>query len=148
MKNLLFTSLVYVVLALQPSHAVEKNWACNDGLWDNAACWIPDGQPLDGDDVNLTQTDEVDRIVTYSNTISPVLNLNSLTINATGSGTMTLSQSQDSLASITEYIGYDGTGTFTQSSGNNIVNDLYLGYLETGNGTYNLSGTGSLSADR
>ena len=104
-------------------------------------------QPLDGDDVYLTQTDAVDRIVTYSNSTSPVLNLNSLTINATGSGTMTLSQSQDSLASDTEYIGYDGTGTFTQSSGNNIVNDLYLGYPETGNGTYNLSGTGSLSAD-
>ncbi len=102
---------------------------------------------MDGNDVYLSQTDAVDRTVTYSNTIFPVLELNSLTINATGSGTMTLSQSQDSFAAATEYVGYDGTGTYTQTGGDNIVNGLYLGYLETGNGIYNLSGTGSLLAD-
>lgn len=148
MKNILFTGLIYFALVSQSSQAADKNWVCDNDSWDNPACWSPTGQPLHGDDAYLTQTDDVDRIVTYSNNINPVLDLNSLTINATGSGTMTLSQSLDSLAATTEYIGYDGTGTFTQTGGDNIVNDLYLGYLETGNGTYNLSGTGRLLADR
>jgi len=138
----------YLVKILAPIPS-DKNWVCNNDSWDNPECWGPiTGQPLDGDDVYLTQTDAVDRIVTFLNSIIPVLNLNSLTINATGGGTMTLSQSQDSLSAVTEYIGYDGTGTFTHTGGNNTVNDFYLGYLETGDGTYNLSGTGSLLSDR
>ncbi|MBI5048893.1 MAG: hypothetical protein HZB54_08095, partial [Deltaproteobacteria bacterium] len=45
-----------------------------------------------------------------------------------------------------EYIGYDGTGTFTQSGGTNTVaNTLSLGTFSDGSGAYNLSG-GSLSA--
>ncbi len=147
MKNILLTSLVCVALAIQSSHAAQIKWICNDGSWDNSACWDPAGQPLVSDDVDLTQTDEVDRTVTYAETESPVPVLNSLTINKASSGTMTLSQSQGSLDATTEYVGYNGTGTYTQTGGENNVSDLYLGYLETGVGTYNLSGTGSLLAD-
>ncbi len=45
-----------------------------------------------------------------------------------------------------EYIGYDGTGTFTQSNGENRCswgtsrNDLHVGYGITGNGTYTMTG--------
>ena len=46
-----------------------------------------------------------------------------------------------------EYVGYSGTGTFTQSGGtNSISNYLYLGYNAGGSGTYSLSGSGQLSA--
>jgi fibronectin-binding autotransporter adhesin len=46
-----------------------------------------------------------------------------------------------------EYIGYQGTGTFTQTGGtNSITSYLYLGYNSGASGTYNLSGTGQLSA--
>ena len=46
-----------------------------------------------------------------------------------------------------EYVGYSGTGTFTQSGGTNaIANALYLGYNAGSSGTYNLSGSGLLSA--
>ena len=46
-----------------------------------------------------------------------------------------------------EYIGYSGTGSFTQSGGTNSVSgSLYLGYNSGSSGTYNLSGSGLLSA--
>ena len=39
-----------------------------------------------------------------------------------------------------EYIGANGTGSFTQTAGTNTANTLYIGYGSTGNGTYNLDG--------
>ena len=43
------------------------------------------------------------------------------------------------------YVGYSGTGTFTQTGGTNAISsNLYLGSNSSGNGTYNVSG-GSLS---
>lgn len=135
-------------LSFSVSSAV-KNWACNDNTWDNPACWAPTtGQPISGDDVFLQQSDGIDRTVTYANTITPAPKLQSLTINSTGTGTMTLSQSQNALNVNSEIIGLDGAGVHTQSSGVNSVETLYLGYQKNGNGTYNLSETGSLIADR
>ncbi len=49
-----------------------------------------------------------------------------------------------------EYIGDLGTGTFTHLAGINATSSLYVGYgtdnISGSNGTYNLSGTGQLSA--
>jgi len=46
-----------------------------------------------------------------------------------------------------EYIGYSGTGTFTQTGGTHTVNNnLYLGYNPRSSGTYALDETGSLNA--
>ena len=45
-----------------------------------------------------------------------------------------------------ENVGLSGTGTFTQSGGINNCGYLILGYNAGGSGTYNLSGTGYLSA--
>lgn len=80
----------------------------------------------------------------YSYSYSPCLYLGS---NAGGSGTYNLSGGQLLCAncssnSPTEYIGYSGTGTFTQSGGTNTVNRTYIsvGYASTGKGTYNLLG--------
>ena len=136
-----------IVISPLQSFANDKYWACGSDFWDRNSCWNLPGQPANGDDVFLTQSDALNRTVSYSNLLYPSAVLNNLTVNATGTGTMTLSQSQDSLASTTEIIGYDGTGTFTQTGGTNTVGDLTLGYLLTGNGTYNLSGTGSLVAN-
>ena len=56
------------------------------------------------------------------------------------SGTGKLSVSAGSLTG-NQYIGYSGTGNFTQSGGtNNLAVNLYLGYNSTAVGTYNLSG--------
>ena len=51
------------------------------------------------------------------------------------------------LAAATEYIGYSGSGSFTQTGGTHAVSSvLYLGYKLHSIGTYNLSGGGLLSA--
>ncbi len=52
------------------------------------------------------------------------------------------------LGASSEYVGYSGSGTFSQSDGTNSVGyaGLYLGYNAGGSGTYNLSGSGRLSA--
>jgi hypothetical protein len=53
----------------------------------------------------------------------------------------------DGGAGYDEYIGYSGTGAFTQSGGSHqVTNDLYLGLNADGSGAYTLSGSGSLSA--
>ena len=52
-----------------------------------------------------------------------------------------------SLSAATEYVGYSGTGAFIQSAGTNTVSvALLLGFSPGSTGTYNLSGTGALSA--
>jgi autotransporter-associated beta strand protein len=71
--------------------------------------------------------------------------------NAGASGAYSLSGSGVVVAS-NNYVGYSGVGSFTQSAGTvtkNIYigyNVLDLGYNPSGTGTYNLSGTGQLSA--
>ena len=64
-----------------------------------------------------------------------------LTVNDVASG-----MSGGTLSAYNEYIGYSGTGTFTQSGGSNAATyNFYLGYNATDSGTYNLSG-GTLSS--
>jgi fibronectin-binding autotransporter adhesin len=63
---------------------------------------------------------------------------------STGNGTYKLN-STALLSSNTEYIGYSGTGTFTQTSGTNSLSTLYLGYNSGSSGTYNLNATGQLA---
>ena len=47
-----------------------------------------------------------------------------------------------------EYVGYSGTGSFTQSGGtNSVAFRLYVGGPSGGNGTYHLNGSGQLSAN-
>ena len=67
---------------------------------------------------------------------------------ATGSGAVQMLSGNLSTDTIYQYIGYGGTGTFTQSGG---TNDLHyggcvLGFGTNGSGTYNLSGSGQMSA--
>ena len=46
-----------------------------------------------------------------------------------------------------EYIGESSTSTFIHTGGtNSVTDDLHLGYSTSGDGTYDLSGTSSLSA--
>ncbi len=51
-----------------------------------------------------------------------------------------------SISATTESAAEGGTGTITQSGGTNTVNTLYVGHQSTSNGTFNLSGSGSISA--
>ena len=60
-------------------------------------------------------------------------------------GTYNLSGSGQ-LSSLSEAIGYSGTGVFTQSGGTNSASLLYIAALSGSNGTYNLNG-GTLALD-
>jgi hypothetical protein len=53
------------------------------------------------------------------------------------------------LSAYAEYVGYNGTGTFTQIGGANTISEtLYLGKSSGSSGTYNLSSTGILKGAR
>ena len=67
------------------------------------------------------------------------------TYKLSGSGQISMSCEEGSIA---QYVGYSGSGTFTQSGGSNSVpgNTLVLGRNAGGSGIYNLSGFGLLSA--
>lgn len=126
-------------------------WFANSDNWSMATNWtaLPpaagSGVPVSGDDAYLTQLDAVTRVVNFDgNYLSPAL-LNSLTIDATGLGTMTLSQSVNRLRSDSEYIGDAGVGSYSQSGGANDANLLLLGSGITGNGNYGLSNSASLN---
>ena len=84
-----------------------------------------------------------------TNSIGSYYSLGSLYLgnNAGSSGTYNLSGSGQ-LSAGSEYVGYSGTGTFTQSGGTNnyFYGSLYLGYNAGSSGTYNLSGNGQVSA--
>jgi len=145
----------------RPAAAQPFYWACASGAWDpTVACWSSTlgGSPVssppgNGDDAFLEATDGVDRTVTYA-TFGPTgPGLNSLTIDDTGTGTMTLNQSGGSLTvangadTANEIVGNNGTGSFIQSGGTNTVGGtLTLGSNSGSSGSYTLSGTGSLTA--
>ena len=66
---------------------------------------------------------------------------------SSGNGSYSLSGEASSLTiNNSEYVGYDGTGTFTQNGGTHTVSGpLYLGVEKGSTAYYTLSGTGSLT---
>src|SRR3989344_7970953 len=96
-RNGVAAILAGVLFGPLAAQAADKFWVCGSDQWDNSTCWNPTGQPQDGDSVFLTQSDATNRTVSYLNTLYPAAVLNTFQIDATGSGTMTLSQSQDPL---------------------------------------------------
>jgi len=151
MRGLWLTTAIVVMflsIFLSPlsAQAVDKFWVGGTSWWDFASNWSftsggtgGAGRPANGEYVDLVQSDATNRTVFYWNTLYPTAVLARLTIDATGTGTMTLVQGKDPLAADYEHIGKDGTGAFTQTGGTNTVTwDLYLGYNSTGIGTYDL----------
>jgi len=139
--------LLIPLLPASPAQAVDKSWVGGNDWWDIGTSWSPTGQPGDGDSVYLTPSDTTNRTVSYRNTAYPSAVLSLLKIDAAGSGTITLSQTQDPLAATDETIGYSGTASFNQSGGTHTAtHGISLGTYSGALGTYDLSGTGSLSA--
>ena len=136
--------------------ATDKYWSyssCGTSWWDYN-CWSAtfggvldgNGQPLAGDDVYLYNAG-IDNIqISYWNTAYPDATLNSLTINATGSGSMALYQSGYNLQTLSETVGDTGTAEVVQSGGtHSVTNNLILGNAATGNGSFSVNNTGILS---
>lgn len=132
--------------------ADDINWIGEEelGLWDDSSNWDMARQPQDGDDVNITPSDDTNRTIVYQNSLYPDATLNTLSINSTGTGDIAFSQTTDTLSVDTEYLGYGGDGTtiFDQSGGNHQVGGLLIGWDFGESVTiYNLSGTGTLSVN-
>jgi len=66
--------------------------------------------------------------------------------NPGSSGTYNLSGNGRLSALNSEFVGYSGTGTFTQSGGTNNVGNLFVGYSYESSGVYSLGGNGLLTA--
>ena len=122
--------------------ATTYYWGVGDGNWSTGTNWLPNGVPADVDDVNIVESDNVARTITYDYT-GPAVTLNTLTIDLTGgSNFATLSIAANNLTSNYEEVGYNGNGAVNQSGGTNTVTELDLGYLSASTGTYTL-GTGA-----
>jgi len=129
------------------TYGEDKYWiGGTSGWWDGTSNWDPVGEPETGDNAHLTQSDTTNRDVYYQSALSPSPSLGQLWIDATGLGTITFYQGTGTLSANYETVGRDGTGTFVQTGGTNMItNRLRLGYDLGGTGTYSLSG-GDLSA--
>lgn len=71
---------------------MDKYWIGGSSWWDYGTNWSTTGQPQNGDNVFLIQSDATNRTVSYYNTLYPSAVLNSMRIGAAGTGTMTLNQ--------------------------------------------------------
>jgi len=155
-----------LALVQPPARALDLYWVCGDGFeWDSfptSYCWstTPGGAatvsaPSTGDLVHLTQSGATDITVEYYDP-TPEADLYSLTIDATGAGTMTLSQVTHSHNLYTQYetVGVTGTGHVTIANASptytvhNVSNDLILGHSTTGNGRFTVSDGAILSANQ
>ncbi|HEY1687072.1 MAG TPA: dockerin type I repeat-containing protein [Tepidisphaeraceae bacterium] len=114
------------------------------GTWNTATNWLS-GIPAAGNDVLLIQSDTSNRTITYASTSTPLLG--NVTIDATGSGSITLAQSINTLNAVNEYLGFVGIGNYIQSGGtNHVTNTLTLGAKAGSSGSYILDGPGVLTA--
>ena len=92
-------------------------------------------------------------VVQQAGTVSTKAGWDFVLGNSGGSiGTYTLNGTGQLTALQSEYIGYAGSGTVNQSAGINTIMDssvgsMDIGILPSGNGTYNLSGSGTLNVD-
>jgi len=129
--------LAAALLCLAPSaKAATKTWTDGTDSWNTSANWSPVGQPQAGDNAYLTQSDSTSRTVgLYASTPT----LNSLMIDATGAGTMTLNiHNPYAMQATTEYIGYSGNGGVNQVLGWNFAGTVYVGYLPGSAGSYTM----------
>lgn len=134
-----------MIFLAPPALADTKQWVGPnpDNLWTNPNNWNPVGEPVTGDDVLVT-IGAGSQTVSY-NTFANQL-FNSLTVDATGGGTITINDPFYALStSGNEIVGLDGIGVHQQSSGNtSIGGDLRLGENAGSHGTYSKS-SGNLS---
>jgi hypothetical protein len=117
-----------------------------NGNWNVPANWSTTTVPVAGDTVNIIESDNIGRTITYDYPGS--ITLGPLTIDLTGSttATTTLSMSANTLSTSVETVGNNGSGIFTQSGGSNSDNaGLVIGNNAGSNGFYTLSGSASLS---
>jgi hypothetical protein len=140
---------------VQRTQGATETWTAGSGNWSTASNWNGGSGPVPGagDTVNITDSDNPDRVITYDYS-GPAVTLGYLTVDNDGAGTNTLSMTSAStaLSAALEYLGdsnssvFPGWGVLIQSAGSNaLTNSLYLGFGAADAGFYTLSGTGNLT---
>ncbi len=134
-------AILLLFLSPLPGWAQSSNWTVPLG---QAGDWSAPGNWTSG-----VPTASTTAYITNGGTATvtlPGATYNQLWLDgAAGSGA--LNMISGSLTGSDCQIGNTRTGTFTQSGGtNSVTGELCLGYNSSGNGTYNLSGTGILSS--
>ncbi len=141
--NFRYCAMPLLILAvLMTSTAAGVSWQVDLGNWSTAINWGL-GEPTALVDANIDNggTAQIDQ------PLEACYNLY-LGYGLADSGNLTISGG-DLTVGWDEYIGFAGTGSVVQSAGiNSIFNYLVLGEDNFANGTYELSGTGQLSAVR
>ena len=144
-----FAILMSILSAPALSRAADVYWVGDSSDWSNPDNWSPPAEPVAGDNVYLTSSDEIDRTVYYAGTLAAPLGY--LRVDSTDKGTMSLCVSQGSqpvegplsMSSDRIDIGYDGVGIFNQTEGYVLTyGGLFLGVNPGGSGVYNFSGGG------
>ncbi len=143
-----------------PAEATDRYWIAGGTDWfnDNNG-WNTQsdgtgstGQPVSGDRVFLYGPGSSGNTTVYYYSDYSPLNLSMLTIDAAGTGNVTLQlgaygQNQP-LSAYSEVIGGNSAGTFTQLGATNQASNLYVGINAGSNGLYNQSaGTNTVTQD-
>jgi len=138
-----FLALATLCLIPSTTRATDHYWNRSTGDWSdtNPYPWSVAPEPTSSDAVyiynggtaTVSQTGEVCSAL-YLGTSGGI----------TKSGTIQMTDG--GLSSDNDYVGYNGTGSFSQSGGTNSITSFYLGYNAGCTGTYVLNGTGQLSA--
>ena len=133
-------------LAPATASAATVTWGyCTNGYWDDPACWYPYGVPQELDNVIVGPAYATDTTVLFDSRAGTRW-ANTLKINSDAANTISFIQSGGHHLISTETVGSTGTGSYSLTGGRNDVWDLVLGTNSGSNGSYYLSGVGSLLA--
>ena len=130
------SALSVAVLPAGVANALTTTWTAGTSNWDNTLNWTND-EPTSGDIaiINNGGTASIGGLFDFEYADRLFLGYD-----PGNSGHVSMSSAWLTVSSY-EYIGYEGTGTFSQSGGTHSVGaDLLIGHLAESSGTYNLTG--------
>ncbi len=138
-RNYSVAILAVFVVALGQATAASKTYiGVGSGKWNTTTNWDPTGVPVAGDAVFLTQSSNKTITVDLNKTYGAP-GLDSLLINANGTGTITLNSSKNLTVIGSETLGVFGRGSFNQNSGTHKTGGMVLGAnLTTDLGTFTI----------
>lgn len=148
-----FLLLVSVILAWSgfrspPALAINYTWweaGAPNGYWDDSNSWIPFGVPGAGSGALIESKNGGALQPRYRSATSPKLFSLSLDTAPLSGGSVSFTQSQDTLKCGKVRVGVWGAATWTQSGGRSEFDLLRLGeYTPYGAGTYYLQNSGTL----
>jgi autotransporter-associated beta strand protein len=127
-----FAVVAVLLLAPTAARAATYSWGVSSGDWSVPGNW-GGTLPTSADTASIVNGGTA--TVTLAGEVCNTLWLGG----TTGAGALQMTAGS-SLSAANQYVGYTGTGTFTQSGGTNTVSNLTLGQGSGSNGTYNLNG--------